>query len=64
MSAGGDVEDYVVAVEGWGYDCDVGEMGPAEFGVVGDNDIAGLELALPDFGLGSYTGGHAAEMNW
>ncbi len=63
MSAGGDVEDYVVAVEGGDYDCYVGKMGPAEFGVIGDDDITGLELALPDLGLGGDTGGHAAEVD-
>ena len=34
-----------------GYDGDVGEMGAAEHGMVGDEDVAAFELAFPDGGL-------------
>lgn len=38
-------------------------MGSAELGMVGDEDVAALEFAFPDFGLGADAGRHAAEMD-
>lgn len=59
MGAGGDVEDDIVVAEGWGDDGDIGQMSSAVRGMVGDQDIAALQLTTPDFGLFFDASGHA-----
>jgi hypothetical protein len=44
-------------------DCDVGKMCAAEHGVVGYEDVAALEFALPNRGLFADAGGHATEVD-
>lgn len=63
VGAGGDVEDYIVAAKGWGDDGDIGEVGTAEFGVVGDDHVAAFQFSSPNLLLGADTGGHAAEVD-
>ena len=74
VGAGGDVEeDLVTGGIGIGIgiigeergrdDGDVGQVRAAVHGVVGDEDVAALELAAPDGGLGADAGTHAAEVD-
>jgi hypothetical protein len=42
MSSRGHIKDNAVAAESWRDDSDIRQMGPAEFGMVGNNNIARL----------------------
>ena len=63
MGTRSNVEDDVVARKCRSYTRNVRKMGATEHGVVGNEDVATLQLAFPDCGLFADAGRHATKMD-